>query len=55
MRFELWKSNLTQYFNPVKLGKDGGEGVGGGRVIFVRGKFKFKLFLSDLWYEPETL
>ena len=27
----------------------------GGKVIFARGKFKFKLFLNDLWYEPETL
>ena len=25
------------------------------RVILARGKFKFKLFLNDLWYEPETL
>ena len=25
------------------------------RVIRARGKFKFKLFLNDLWYEPETL
>ena len=24
-------------------------------IIFAHGKFKFKLFLSDLWYEPETL
>ena len=24
-------------------------------VIFARGKFKFKLFLNGLWYEPETL
>ena len=22
---------------------------------FARGKFKFKLFLNGLWYEPETL
>ena len=26
-----------------------------GGVIFARIKFKFKLFLKDLWYEPETL
>ena len=24
-------------------------------VIFACGKFKFKLFLNNLWYEPETL
>ena len=24
-------------------------------VVFARGKFKFKLFLNVLWYEPETL
>ena len=23
--------------------------------MFARGKLKFKLFLNDLWYEPETL
>ena len=34
--------------NPIKP-------VGGGGVIFARGKFKFKLFLNSLWYEPETL
>ena len=27
----------------------------GGGVIFAHGKFKFKLFLNDLWYERETL
>ena len=32
----------------------GGRGGGGG-IIFARGKSKFKLFLNDLWYEPETL
>ena len=26
-----------------------------GGVIFARSKFKFKLFLNGLWYEPETL
>ena len=30
-------------------------GEGGGEVIFARSKCKFKLFLNDLWYEPETL
>ena len=28
---------------------------GAGVVIFASRKFKFKLFLNDLWYEPETL
>ena len=32
-------------FNPTKPGG----------VIFASGKFKFKLFLNNLWYEPETL
>ena len=26
-----------------------------GMVIFFHSKFKFKLFLNDLWYAPETL
>ena len=26
-----------------------------GEAIFATGKFKFKFFLNDLWYEPETL
>ena len=26
-----------------------------GEIIFAPGRFKFKLFLNDLWYEPETL
>ena len=39
-----WYSIL---FNPIK---PGGRGV-----IFASGKFKFKLFLNGLWYEPETL
>ena len=34
------------YFNPIKPGVE---------VIFACGKFKFKLFLNGLWYEPETL
>ena len=32
-------------FNPIKPW---------GGVIFLRGKFKFKLFLNDLWHESET-
>ena len=32
--------------NPIK---PGGQGT-----IFARGKFKFKLFLNELQYEPET-
>ena len=24
-----------------------------GEAIFASGKFKFKFFLNDLWYEPE--
>ena len=39
-----WKGE----FNPIKPG-------GGGGVIFACGKFEFKLFLNDLWYEPESL
>ena len=35
--------------NPSKPGRRRGE------VIFARGKFKFKLFLNDSRYEPETL
>ena len=35
-------------------GRDGGRGWEGG-AHFYRDKFKFKLFLSGLWYEPETL
>ena len=35
--------------NPSKYG--GGRG----RVILARDRFKFKLFLNDSWYEPETL
>ena len=38
---------LSSFFNPIK--------PGGMEVIFARGKFKFKLFLNGLWYEPETL
>ena len=29
-------------------------GGGGGGGHFARGKLEFKLFLNDLWYEPET-
>ena len=36
------------FINPI-------EPEGGGEVIFACGKFKFKLFLNGLWYEPETL
>ena len=33
----------------------GGWGWGGDGLIFASGKFKIKLFLNGLWYEPETL
>ena len=33
----------------------GERGGGGGGIIFARGKFKFKVFLNDLCYGPETL
>ena len=45
------KSVENLNFNPVKPGGWVGRGV----VIFARGKFKFKLFLNGLRYEPETL
>ena len=31
------------------------SGGGRGGVILARDRFKFKLFLNDSWYEPETL
>ena len=31
------------------------SGERGGGIIFARGKFEFKLFLNDLWYEHENL
>ena len=36
---------LLTFVNPVSVVE----------FIFVRSKFKIKLFLNDLWYEPETL
>ena len=51
------KTKLTDFHicNSVSLtlSSPGGK-WGGGGVIFVGGKFRFKLFLNDLWYEPET-
>ena len=47
--FNLLFYIIHEVFNPIKPG-DGGRGVN-----FARGKFKFKLFLNGLWYEPETL
>ena len=34
--------------NPIKPGREGGGHT------FAQGKFKFKLFIYSLWYEPET-
>ena len=56
-------TNIPQCFK-LKFGEAGATqsvltllspGGGWGGVIFARGKFKFELFLSGLWYEPETL
>ena len=44
--------NLVQHGLQIKLKLTLLSLVG---VIFARRKFKFKLFLNDLWYEPETL
>ena len=38
-------AKFAKILNPVKPGG----------IIFTRGKFKFKLFLNDLWDEPQTL
>ena len=55
----MFKGCFKQMFNeplfniyPIKP-EDGGGGAGG--VIFAHSKFKFKLFLNGLWYEPENL
>ena len=37
----------SRFINPIKTGGECGGGV------FAPGKFK--LFLNELWYEPETL
>ena len=52
----FWKQ--TSRFNCIENfgGKNSGEiyFITEKRVIFARGKFKFKSFLNGLWYEPET-
>ena len=47
------KKKKKSIFHPFKPRGVGDGGGGGG--IFAHGKFKFILFLNDLWCEPETL
>ena len=59
-RFILFLTTLrpnTCVLTLISPGGGGGAGLGGGGggVILAQGKFKFRLFLSGLWYEPETL
>ena len=48
MNSRCWGKPVVKLLNLLSPG----DGRG---VIFVRGKFKFELFLSGLWYEPNTL
>ena len=52
LKVTLFHGCFSRVLTLLSPGLGGGEGRG---VIFGGGKFKFKLFLNGLCYEPETL